>query len=507
MNKENEKMSFGSALLIIAVMMATILISTIVLKANIITTFFIIAIEMQLIGLILRHPISKLDKAGFEYAMKGMPAFFILLAVGAMVAMWIAAGVVPTLIYAGLKLISPKIVVPMAMFLSSVAALATGTSYGSMATVGVAMMGIGASMNIPLPLMAGAVISGAFFGDSMSPCSDTTNITAAATQTPLMVEIKHMTFAQIPAYVIGLVVFGIIGLTYGSNAMDPAEIQHITGVLAANFKIGFICVIPAIVVIVMLVFKLPTFLSLAGGVVSGALVALLYQGSPLTKLVIFMQKGFSIDTGVSTVDKILNKGGISSMYDMAILIVLAMFISGILTDTGVMDAFMGVIVKKVKGQLSLVLITMVLAYFLSAFAGSFTLASVLTSTFMVPLYQEKNLKSENLARIIQGSSAYGGVLIPWNGHAVYAAATLGVPTVAYLPYCLLSFLNPIILIILGATGITMTKGTNKAGTEDQKSKEDQKNGEDGTNHRMAHGHLTENQQQNGQNGDEQKEDA
>ncbi|MGL5437227.1 MAG: Na+/H+ antiporter NhaC family protein [Lachnospiraceae bacterium] len=467
MNNGNRKMSFGVALLIITVMMGTILTCSMVLKSSIITTFFIITIEMQVIGVLLKYPLGELDKAGFEYALKGMSAFFIMLSVGAMVAMWIAAGVVPTLIYVGLKLISPKIVVVMAMILSSVAALATGTSYGSMATVGVAMMGIGASMNIPLEVIAGAVICGAFFGDAMSPCSDTTNITAAATQTPLMVGIKHSLFAQLPAYVISVVYFVVIGLKYGNNTMDASEINNIMEILSANFNIGFVCVIPVIVVIGMLLLRQPTFLSLACGTVSGALVAVLYQKIPLTQLVTYIQKGFVIDTGMSTVDKILNKGGIASMYDMAILVILAMFISGILTYTGVMDAFMGLIVKKVKGPISLVLITMVLAYFLSAFAGSFTLASVLTSTFMLPLYEEKRLKPENLGRVIQGTSAYGGVLIPWNGHAVYAASTLGVPTAAYIPYCIINVLNPIILIIMAVTGITMTKQTD----DERKEKE------------------------------------
>lgn len=457
MENSKKQVSFRTALLIIAVMMATILFCAVGLKSNIITTFFLVAVEMLVIGLAMKFPISELETAGFDYARKGMSAFFILIGVGAMVAMWIAAGVVPTLIYVGLKLLSPKIVVVMAMILSSVAALATGTSYGSMATVGVAMMGIGTSMNIPQGVMAGAVICGAFFGDSLSPCSDTTNITAAATQTPLMKEIRHLVWAQLPAYLITLVYFAIIGLKYGNNAMDVSEINHITQLLSENFHISVICVVPVVVVVAMLLLKLPTFLSLAGGTVSGGLIAWLYQGISLKQLVTYIQSGFVIDTGVSTVDKILNRGGISSMYSVAILVILAMFISGILTHTGVMDAFIGTIIKGVKGQFSLVLITMVLAYFLSAFAGSFTLASVLTSTFMLPLYHEKGLKSENLARVIQGSSAYGGVLIPWNGHAVYAASTLGVATGVYWPYCIICILNPLILLIYAATGFSMTK--------------------------------------------------
>lgn len=470
MKKEN--MTFALSLLIISIIMVTIMIFSVGLKTNIITTFFIIAIEIELVGLILKFNFSELEKSGFEYILKALPAFFILLSVGAMVSMWIAAGVVPTLIYAGLKLISPKIVLTMAMVLTSLAALATGTSYGSIATVGVAMMGIGASMNIPLEIVAGAVICGAFFGDSMSPMSDTTNITSAATQTPLMKEIKHMLYVQIPAYVISLIIFTIIGFKYGNSNMDTSSINTILEILSNHFNIGFVAIIPAVIVIVMLLLKIPTFLSLAGGAFSGAIVALLYQKISIVELLTFLKNGYSIDTGFDVVDKILNRGGISSMYDMAILIILAMFISGLLSHMGVMDAFISKIVTKVKGDFSLILITSILAYFLSAFAGSFTLASVITSTFMLPLFEKRKLKSENLARTIQVTSGYGGVIIPWNGHALYASSTLGVATSAYAPYCFLTYLNPIILLLFAITGISMTRLSDEDYEMLKKEKED-----------------------------------
>ncbi|EMB20681.1 Na+/H+ antiporter NhaC [Treponema denticola OTK] len=459
MVKDNKKMSFLAALVVIGIMMTTIMFFTIVIKSSIVTTFFIICVEVIIIGLILKHPFKELEKAGFEYTLKAMPAFFILLTVGAMVAMWIASGVVPTLIYVGLKLISPKIVPMMAMLLSSIASLVTGTSYGSIATVGVAMMGIGASMNIPLPMVAGAVISGAFFGDCLSPCSDTTNITSAATQTPLMTEIRHMLPAQLIVYILSLVIFTIQGFKYGGVGMDRSSIDVILKVLQDNFKISFVAIIPVIIVIVMLVMKLPTLLSLAGGIFSGALIGVLYQNIPVKQLIGYLQKGYFINVGLPTIEKILNRGGIASMYNMAILIVLAMFVSGILTYTGVMDSFINVLVKKIRGTVSLIIITMVLAYFISAFAGSFTLSSVITSTFMLPLYRKQKLRSENLARVIQMTSNYGGALIPWNGHAVYAFSTLGVATTAYLPYCYVNFLAPLMVIILAVTGVSMTKYT------------------------------------------------
>ena len=470
-NHTKKEVSFQQALLVILIILVTILVCAMILKSNVVTTFFITAVELLVISLILKFPYDEVEKVGFEYTVKAMPAFFILMAVGSMVAMWIAAGVVPTLIYAGLKIISPRIVLLMAMLLSSVASLATGTSWGSMATVGVAMMGIGESLGIPAPMVAGAVICGSYFGDKMSPFSDTTNITAAVTQTPLMTHIKHMAYEQAPSYLITLVIFTVLGLRYGGNQMDATLVDEITGLLSANFKISIIAVLPAVIVILMLVLHMPTFLSLTAGVFSGAAVAALYQGIPLTSLVQYMQKGFSIETGTEVVDKILNRGGIASMYDMAELVVLAMFISGILSHMGVMDAFIKPIIEKVKGNASLVFITMVLTYFLNAFAGSFTLSAVMTSTFMLPIYRGKGLRSENLSRAIEASGTYGGVMIPWNGHAVYASSTLGVATLSYLPFCFLNILSPIIVMIYAITGFSMTKYTDeemKAFEEEEK---------------------------------------
>lgn len=459
--KEVKELTFGSALLVIGIVVGCILLGALGLKSGIVTTFFIVATAIFIVALVLGYTYDEIEKAGFDYVRKGLQPFFIMLSVGAMVAMWISSGTISTLIYYGLKFISPQIFLLTTMLLCSITSLATGTSWGTMATAGVAMMGVGESMGIPSPIVAGAVICGAYFGDKMSPFSDTTNITAAVTHTPLMTHVRHMMYEQVPSYLVVLVIFMVMGFKYSGNQLNAENINQIMGVLADNFKIGIIPLLPAIAVVLLLLLQTPALLSLIGGAIAGGIVSAFYQNTPVRQLATFFQKGFSIETGSEIVDKILNRGGLASMYDLATLILLAMFISGILSHIGAMNAVIQPVIKKVRGVGSLVLVTMLLTYFLNAVAGSFSLSAVMAAAFMLPLYDHYKLRSENLSRAIEASGTYGGVLMPWNGHALYASATLGVATISYLPYCFLNFLTPLVTLAYAFTGFSMTKYTDE----------------------------------------------
>src|SRR5699024_725194 len=207
--------------------------------------------------------------------------------------------------------------------------------------------------------------------------------------------------------------------------------------------------------------KVSAFISLMSGALSGGIVAILYQGSKLTGILGIFYQGFSIETGVEQVDAILNRGGVESMYGTAVLILLAMFVSGVLNHIGVMETIVRPVLKMVKSEKSLVVVTMFISYFTNAIGGSFSLAAVMTSTFMAPLYEHFQLKSENLSRAIESSGTYGGVLMPWNGHGIYASTTLGVSTIEYIPYCFMNFISPIITLILAFKEVTMIKYTDE----------------------------------------------
>ncbi|NLY21327.1 MAG: Na+/H+ antiporter NhaC [Tissierellia bacterium] len=462
MNKDSLKpkkkeLTMGIALTVLLILVVVIIGGYSILGAPLHGMFFLSFLLVIGAAYYLGYSYDEIETEGYNFVRKGLQPFFIILAVGGMVGTWMAAGTISTIIYYGLKIITPQFFLLTALVLCSVTSLSTGTSWGAMATAGVAMMGVGQGLDIPPAITAGAVICGAYFGDKMSPFSDTTNLTAAVTGTEVMDHVKHMLYEQVPAYIITAVIFLVMGLKYRGATIDYNSINFILDGFDANFKIGIISFLPALVVVALLVAKIPAFLSLMIGAISGGIVAVLYQGAALSDVLYVFYRGFSIDTGIAQVDAILNRGGVSSMYDTAILILFAMFVSGVLNHIGVMETIINPVLKLVKSEKSLTLVTMFINYFINAVGGSFSLATVMTATFMLPLYEHFNLKSENLSRTIEASGTYGGVLMPWNGHAIYASTTLGVSTLSYVPYCFMNILSPVITIILAFTGISMTR--------------------------------------------------
>jgi len=456
MNKKKE-LSFGLAMLILTLVIGIIIGGKVVFKAPLEGMFFLTFIVVICIGMALGYGYDDIETEGFNFVRKGLQPFFIVLAVGGMVSTWMAAGTITSIIYYGLKIISPQLFLITTLLLCSITSLATGTSWGTMATAGVALITVGEGLGVPAPLTAGCIICGAYFGDKMSPFSDTTNLAAAVTNTKLMTHVKHMMFEQVPTYIITAIIFTFIGFKYKSANLDMENINLVLNTISSNFKIGFIAFLPAVLVIVLLVKKVSPFLSLMIASVAGGAVAIFYQNQSLASVLKFFYKGFSAETGMKFVDVLVNRGGVTSMFGTGILMFFALFVSGVLNHIGVMDAFLKPLITKIKSVKSLTVVTMIVVYFGNGVGGSASLAAVLAGTFMGPLYKKFRLKSENLSRVIESCGTYGGVLMPWNGHAIYAAGTLGVATVAYLPYCFMNYISPVITLIYGFTGFSMKK--------------------------------------------------
>ncbi|KOA20821.1 malate-2H(+)/Na(+)-lactate antiporter [Clostridium homopropionicum DSM 5847] len=455
--KKKKELTFGLAAIILTLVVGVIIIGKMVFNAPVDGMFFLSFIIVICAGIALGYSADEIETEGFNFVRKGMQPFFIVLAVGGMVSTWMAAGTITSLIYYGLKIISPQLFLITSLLLCSITSLATGTSWGTMATAGVALMSVGQGLGIPAPLTAGCIICGSYFGDKMSPFSDTTNLAAAVTNTKLMTHVKHMMYEQVPTYIITAIIFIFIGFKYKSANLDMGNIDLILNTISSNFKIGFIAFLPAVLVIVLLAKRVSPFLSLMLASVAGGIVAIFYQGQSLASILKFFYKGFSTDTGVQFVNVLVNRGGVTSMFGVGILMFFALFVSGVLNHIGVMDTFLKPLITKIKSVKSLTVATMIVVYFGNGVGGSASLAAVLAGTFMGPLYKKFRLKSENLSRVIESCGTYGGVLMPWNGHAIYAAGTLGVATVAYLPYCFMNYISPIVTLIYGFTGFSMKK--------------------------------------------------
>ncbi len=408
-------------------------------------------------GLYLKYTYKELEDASIEFMKKALQPAMIMFAVGALIATFLAAGTVPTLIYYGIQFINPTIFLFAVLILCSITSLATGTSWGAIGTVGIAMLGIGISLNIPIPLIVGSIISGSVFGDKMSPLSDTTIFAPAVSGAEVMQHIRHMMYTTIPAYLMTAVLFIVIGVKYGKNSISQDEIDAITRGLVDNFNIGFISLIPMIILAILLLTRRPSFPSIMIGALLGLIVAVLYQGYDLAETLTFMYSGFKIETGLS-IDKLLNRGGVFSFAGNILIMLFSLGFAGVLRYIGIIEALVKPMLKRINSVGAVVASTAVLCYGINLF-GSLTLGTVLTATIMTPVYREYKLKPENLSRALEDFGTLGSPMIPWTNYSLFIQETLGITPWQLIQYSFLLYITPIFSLIYGVTGFTMTKYT------------------------------------------------
>ena len=409
---------------------------------------------------------KEVQNFGWKIVMDSLEANFIILTVGILIASFIASGTVPYIIVLGLGVISPKIFLVSALLICTVTSLATGTSWGTIGTAGIAMMGIGEALGVPMGMTAGAVISGAAFGDKMSPLSDTTNLAAAISGTPLMTHIKHMTVTTLPAYIISGILFLIMGFfVIDLTSYDPAISSETIAGLNGAFKLGVLELIPIVLVIALLIKNVPPITSILGGAVVAMAMAVLRQGFDISQVLDYAYNGFSIETGTIYIDKLLNRGGIMSMISSFLIVFSAAAITGMLSESGILGALVTPLAKKCGGsRVRTVGTTLSIGYLTNMIGSSMLLAIIVPGTLMKPVYEENNLAPENLSRVLEDSGTLGAWLIPWNANAIFGAHTLmgaGALPYVFIPYCLLSIISPLLSLFYAVTGISMNPMVNK----------------------------------------------
>lgn len=376
----------------------------------------------------------------------------ILLSVGMMVGIWIIGGTVPTLLYYGLKICSPNIIVPLAFVLCAITSLFTGTSFGSIATMGLALFGVGTSMGISAPLMAGAVCSGAFFGDKMSPLSDTTNVAADMSGTPLYDHIGSMMYTTVPATVICLVLYTVLGIRNASANADLSNIELILDTLGANFNISVIALVPAVLVLLTSALKVPAVPAMLGCTAISGVFACLLQKISLSAMLGAAMNGFSSDTGVAMVDKILSRGGMTSMYSTVAIIILSATMGAVLEKSGVIDSLVNnVLLKAVHKPCGLILSTMVYCYSLLLISGHQVMPIILGGRTFRPAYDRMGIQSKVLSRTLEDTCTIGAPMVPWGTSCAYMFSVLGIG-IAYIPYAFLCYIVPLFAILYACTG-------------------------------------------------------
>ncbi len=385
-----------------------------------------------------------------------MSSMIILLLIGSLAGTWLLSGIIPAMIYYGLQILNPTIFLVAACIVCAVVSLATGSSWTTSATVGIALVAIGTVLKIPVGMVAGAIISGAYFGDKMSPLSDTTNLAPAMAGTDLFTHIRYMAYTTVPSISIALVIFLILGFVKGGTA-EIVETQVILDAISSKFEINFWLFLVPIIMVVLISKKMPAIPAITIGALLGAVFALIFQPGLVQEVAQFgdgvWEKGFvgimtslygdiSFTTGNEIVDGLLSSGGMYGMLGTVWLILSAMIFGGVMERSGMLKRIAEAVISGVNSTGALVSSTVGTCVFFNVTASDQYLAIVVPGRMYADIYEEKGLAPENLSRTLEDSGTVTSALIPWNTCGAYHSEVLKVDTFAYLPYAFFNLISP-----------------------------------------------------------------
>ncbi len=407
------------------------------------------------LGAALKFTWAEMEQGIVESIRKAMPAILIMLTVGVLIGSWMASGTIPMVIYYGLKLISPQFFLVTACFVCSITALATGTSWGTIGTVGVAFIGIALGLGVPLGPAAGAIVCGAYFGDKMSPFSDIPNLAAVTVGANLFDHIKHMMWSAAPGWLLSLTVFFFVGLRSAGKTIDSPAMTLILETLKKSFRFNVILLLPMLIVFYLAFTKRPTIPGMLLSAVLAAALALIFQHESVVRIAAAVNTGYPARTGVEIVDKLLARGGLMSMMETQLVAFTAFAFGGIMQKTGMLAVILDRVMALARRTGSLVAVTIGSCLATAMVTGSSYLSVILPGELLAPVYRNKGLAAKNLSRIIDECGGIMVPLIPWSMAGVYIAGALGVPVLSYLPWAIGNYAAIMILAAYGFTGFTM----------------------------------------------------
>lgn len=407
------------------------------------------------IGLKQGYSWKELEDAIMDSIRKGMPAMAIVIIVGIMIASWIVSGSIPMLVYYGLEIVSPKLFLLTACVVSSIVSVLTGTSYGTAGTMGIAFMGIAHGMGIPLGQAAGAVVAGAYFGDKISPFSDSTNLASVAAGSNLFDHIRHLLWTTTPAWILGLIVYLFVGWGYEANAGSIERIQTIMSALKINYNFNLFLLIPPVIVLYMTVRKKPPIPGMLLSSLVALILAMIFQSVTMKSSLEACVFGVKANTGLKEVDALLSRGGMQSMMDVTLIAFCAFAFAGIAQRSGMLDVILKKIARFAKTTGKLIASTVAASSSTALITGSSFLSVLIPGELFAPLYKKSNLAAKNLSRTTEDSGTVIVPLIPWSIAGVYMSGTLGVPTLEYAPWAVMCYSGFVFALIYGFTGFAI----------------------------------------------------
>lgn len=399
-------------------------------------------------------------------------AIFILLAVGSLIGSWIVSGIVPTMIHYGLAIMEPSFFYPATCLICALVAVSIGSSWTVAGTLGVALIGVAQGLGMSPAMTAGAVISGAYFGDKLSPLSDTTNLAPAVAGTELFAHIRHMLWTTIPSFVIAMIIFTTIGLT---QDMSGAEVNFgdLPQALEEQFNTGWYMLFPLFAVLVMSIKRVPAFPAILIGALLGALFAVIFQPEKLIALADLPEhsrgmqmfagawkslfNGYQSNTGHEGIDQLFSRGGMSSMLNTVWIIICAMAFGAVMEEAGYLRRIVTSILKMAKSTAGLISTTLATCIGTNIITGDQYMSIVLPGRIYQEEYKKRGLAPINLSRALEDSGTLTSPLVPWNSCGAYMAATLGVATFDYLPYVFFNLLNPVVALVMAWVGFKIVR--------------------------------------------------
>lgn len=451
MNKKQSQPSLIEASSMLALIIISIAIGVIGIKVtpNIAILF---AIGLTFIYAVVKKiPFTQMHEGIIEGLKPGIIPIFIFILVGALIATWIQAGIIPTLMVIGFKVINIKFFVPSIFVVCAIVGSAVGSAFTVMSTVGVALFGIGVTLGLDTSLLVGAIVSGSVFGDKMSPLSESTNLTAAVVEADLFKHIKNLMWSTIPAFIIAIILFTLLGINNKITALNA--VTKVINTLEQHFSISVFALIPIGLMFICAWRKLPAIMTILLNI--GVAIMMIIIQNPSTKLRSIgtvIENGYIAHTGDKQIDQLLSRGGIESMMPTVALIILTLSLGGLLMETGLIQTVMDIVAKKLTKIPVLILTTLLASIGVNIFIGEQFLSVILPGNAFKKVYQAARLDPVVLGRALEDGGTVINYLVPWGIAGSFVAGTFGVPTLMYLPFVFFSLLSPLFSMVSALTG-------------------------------------------------------
>jgi NhaC family Na+:H+ antiporter len=402
---------------------------------------------------------------------KALPAIYIFMLIGMVIASFMHSGTIASLLYFGLVWLDPSLFLATGLILCSLMSIATGTAWGTVGTIGVVLIGIGDTMGIPLPLVAGMIISGATFGDKLSPISDTTNLAAMSAGTNLYRHIGSMLYTTLPTFILVLIIFFWWGQQYAGHPLPQAQLTEIRTVLAKFYQMnGAITLLPLLVMLGMSIKRYSAETSMTCSILLAVLIAVFYQGQAPVSVVNALWLNTPGQTGIANIDALLGRGGLYSMAWTLLLSIMALALGGIMHQAGFLQVLLQRLIASINRTSTLIAATITAGLTGNLVMGEAYISIILNCQLFKLPYQKKDLDLAVLSRSVEEGSTLTAGLIPWTTAGVFYAATLNVPTIDYARYALLNILNPLVAIIMAMLGIGLLRIQHKENSAEHDTK-------------------------------------